>query len=238
MDFGLKDKVALITGAGSQVGYGKAIALTLAQEGCDIIAVDADLAAAKKTSAEVKALGRKSIALKADVTKKTEVDEAVKNALAEFKKIDILVNNVGTASPMKPFLESGEEDWDLDMKVNYKGTLMFTKAVLPQMVKQKGGRIINLSSTGASIGFDPASTYAAAKGAVLVFSKTLAGEVGPSGTSGLRTKGSLENSGINVNIIATEQSANKSSSPQDVGKAAAFFASEGARRISGQVISV
>ena len=95
MDLGLKDKVALVTGAGSQVGFGKAICLTLAEEGCHIVASDVDLAGAQKTAAEVEAMGRQALAIKADITKKDEVQEMVKQALAKFGKIDILVNNAG-----------------------------------------------------------------------------------------------------------------------------------------------
>jgi NAD(P)-dependent dehydrogenase (short-subunit alcohol dehydrogenase family) len=254
MDLGLKDKVAIITGAGSEFGYGKAIALTLAKEGCNIIAVDADLKAAEQTASEVKATGRKTIALKADVTSKADVYDMVKKALAEFGKIDILINNIGITSPMQPFLDSSENDWDLDMKVNYKGTVLCTKAVLPQMMKQKSGRIINISSPGASHGNDPYTTYTASKAAVLGFSKALAAEVGPSGTAALvmsQSTGALRDSGVNINVIATQQTKDNKptppqpmspgvspSSPKDVGNVAAFLASEGAKRVSGVVINV
>jgi NAD(P)-dependent dehydrogenase (short-subunit alcohol dehydrogenase family) len=254
MDLGLKDKVAIIIGAGSQFGYGKAIALTLAKEGCHIIAVDADLKAAEQTASEAKTAGPKAIALKADVTNKSDVDNIVKKALAEFGKIDILINNIGIASPMRPFLDSSENDWDLEMKINYKGTVLCTKAVLPQMFKQKGGRIINISSPGASHGNDPATTYTASKAAVLGFSKALAAEIGPSGTAALvmsRSTGALRNSGVNISVIATERAVDnkpsspqgmtpgvKPSSPKDVASVAAFLASEGARRVNGVVINV
>src|SRR5512136_1937518 len=95
MDLGLKNKVALVTGAGSQIGFGKAICLTLAKEGCDIIASDIDFNGAKKTVAEVESLGRKALAVKADVTKKADAQEMVKQGLAKFGRIDILVNNAG-----------------------------------------------------------------------------------------------------------------------------------------------
>ena len=185
-------------------------------------------------------LGRKAVALKADVTQKAEVDEMIKQATAEFSRIDILVNNVGIASPTQPFLDSNEDNWDQEMKVNYKGTLLCTKAILPQMIERKSGRIINISSPGATHGNDPAPTYTAAKAAVLGFSKSLASEYGPSGTAALvpsQSAGEFRNSGVNINVIATVQSEDdKSTSPEDVGKVAVFLASEGARRISGEVI--
>ena len=118
MDLGLKDRVAPITGAGSQVGFGKATALTLAKEGCDIIVNDIDLDDAEKTAAEVRALGRRAIALKADVTRKAEVQEMVKKALAEFGKIDILVNNAGAITMIGTFADQKEEDRDRDIDLN------------------------------------------------------------------------------------------------------------------------
>jgi len=121
MYLGLKGKVALITGAGSQTGFGKGIALTLAKEGCDIIVSDIDLKGAEQTAAAVKALGHKAMTVKADVTNRAEVDNMVKAALKEFGKIDILVNNAGVGTPPKPFVDSTEEEWDLGINVNLRG---------------------------------------------------------------------------------------------------------------------
>src|SRR4030042_535951 len=120
MYLGLKGKVALVTGAGSQTGFGKGIALTLAKEGCDIIVIDKDGEGAKKTAAEIEALGRQSMALQADVTKSTEVNKAVKTALGKFGKIDILVNNAGASTPPKSFVEKTEEEWEPDINLNLK----------------------------------------------------------------------------------------------------------------------
>jgi NAD(P)-dependent dehydrogenase (short-subunit alcohol dehydrogenase family) len=190
MDLGLKDKVALVTGTGSQIGMGKCISLTLAKEGCDIITTDIDLEGAQKTAEEIKALGHKAIAIKADVANRTEVGEAVKAALAEFGKIDILVNTAGLTAGGGTFLESTKEYWQKDIDVNLYGTMNFCQAVLPGMVERKYGKIINFSSIAARLGhaMSRASSYAAAKGAVLSFTRGLATEFAPSG--------------INVNAIA------------------------------------
>ena len=188
MELGLKGQVALVTGAGSQRGMGKAICLTLAQEGCDIIVVDIDLKGAKKTAAEVEALGRKAIAVKTDITNSAEVDDMAKAALAEFGKIDILINNAGASSPSKPFLEKTGADWDIDMGINLWGVVNCTRAILPQMLSRQSGKIVNLSSFGARTGGPTVASYCAAKGGVVAFSKSLAGEVAASG--------------INVNCVA------------------------------------
>jgi 3-oxoacyl-[acyl-carrier protein] reductase len=95
MDLKLKGKVALVTGAGSQIGYGKNIALTLAEEGCDLVIGDINLEGLKKTADEIEAKGHKVLAIKVDVTKRGEVDEMVKRGLEKFGKIDILINNAG-----------------------------------------------------------------------------------------------------------------------------------------------
>ena len=111
MDFGLKDKVALVTGAGSQTGFGKGIAMTLAREGCHIVIIDQNLEGAKQTAAEIEATGRKAIAYKADISKSDEVNDAVHAALRELGRIDILVNDAGMATPPKPFVDKTEEEF-------------------------------------------------------------------------------------------------------------------------------
>jgi len=249
MDLKLRDRVALITGTASQIGFGKGIALTLAREGCHIVSVDVDLEGAEKTASEVNTLGRKSLALKADTTNRAEVDDAVKKALAEFGKIDILVNCAGRASGVRPFVTTTEEQWDLDININLKGTMNFTQAVLPHMLEHHYGKIVNFSTHAAHqpTGLAGAGTYIAAKAGTVMFSKTLAGEVGPSG--------------ININIIApgpgatnfhrasgadprmTEivdslAKAGKSTTPEDIANAVAFLVSDVANKLSGQVIEV
>ena len=247
MDYGLKGKIALVTGTASQVGMGNAICLTLAKEGCDIISADIDFEGAKQTAAAVKALGRKAIALKADVAKSAEVDEMVKAALKEFGKIDILVNNAGlNAGIGVPFMESKEEIWQKDISVNLYGTMNCAKAVIPGMVERKYGKIINFSSIAAKSGYP--SSYSSAKAAVLAFTRGLATQFGPSG--------------INVNAIAPAvvktkffagigESANKMlenaaaraplrtiQTVEDIANAVAFLASDVSKNITGQCLQV
>lgn len=181
MDLGIKDKVALVTGTASQIGMGKAISLTLAKEGCNIVSCDIELEGAQKTADEVKALGAKAIALKADVANKAEVDEMVKAALAEFGKIDILVNTAGLTAGGGPFAQTKEENWEKDVNVNLYGMMNVTKAVLPGMLERKSGKIVNFTSGVARSGMAGTASYAAAKGGVLAFTKSLALEVGEQG---------------------------------------------------------
>jgi 3-oxoacyl-[acyl-carrier protein] reductase len=246
MDLGLKGKIALVTGAGSQIGFGKAISLTLAKEGCDIAVNDINLEDAKKTAAEVKALGRKAIAVKADVTKKAEVQEMVKKVLAEFGKIDILVNNAGGIHPQGAFLEQKEEIWDKDFNLDIKGPMFCAQAVLPAMQERKYGKIINISSSVPKMAFPNVSTYSMSKAAIYVFTRGLAG--------------SVIKQGITVNSVAPGWSItnfDKSAPPeelikkftphtpigrgtttQDIANMVTFLASDVSADIVGQVICV
>ena len=177
MDLGLKGKVAIITGTGSQKGFGKGIALTLAREGCDIVSADMDIEGAAQTAGEVEALGCKTLTVKVDVSKKDDVDGLVKQVIDEFGKIDIMVNNAGIASPMRPFVDTTVKDWNLNIDVNYKGTLYGTYAVLPHMMDKDAGIIINLSGGGAASHMTAGSGYGSSKAAVLRLTDTLAREL-------------------------------------------------------------
>jgi len=245
MDLGLEGKVALVTGAGSQIGFGKAISLTLAREGCDVIVNDINLDDAKKTAAEIGASGRKSLAIKADVTQKAEVQEMVKKGLAEFGKIDILVNNAGGITLAGPFLEQKEEDWDKDIDLNLKGTLFCTQVVLPGMMERKYGKIINISSGSTKQNHPVISAYTMAKGGINVFTRSLATMVIGSGiTVNCVSPGwSLTNfvKGDKEEIekrFLPETPIGRGTEPQDIANAVAFLASDVSADIVGQVICV
>lgn len=240
MDLGLKGKVALVTGTGSQIGYGKAIALTLAKEGCDIISADIDFEGAKKTASEVEAFGRKALAMKVDVTKRTEVEEMVKEALNQFNKIDILVNNAGASSELKPFLEMTKTDWDFDIQVNLYGQMNVAQAVLPHMLSRRYGRIINVSG---GQGIPTISVYGAAKAGIEAFTQALAREVGASGVivnavgPGLAMTGLVQKAPAQF-VEAYRQSSvlKRLCTPEDVAPVVAFLASDVCSYMVGQCI--
>ena len=244
MDYGLQGKIALVTGTASQVGMGKAICLTLAKEGCNIVSSDIDLVGAKQTAAAVQALGRKAIALKVDVTKSFEVDEMTKIALSEFGKIDILVNNAGSSQGVR-FLESKQEIWDKDIAVNLYGTMNSAKAVIPGMVERKYGKIINFSSIAAKQG---GGSYAAAKAAVLAFTRGLATQLGPSGINvnaiapGMVKTKFFAGIGEEVNRVfedmATRVPLRRNQTVEDIANAVAFLSSDVSRNITGQCIQI
>ncbi len=182
----LDGKVAMVTGSGR--GIGKAIALCFAREGADIIVNAVTVPNMEATVAEITALGRKAIAIKADVSKKDEVDRLVTTALDTFDRVDILVNNAGITRHA-PLLEMTEEDWDAVLDLDLKGVFLCTQAVARHMVQQKYGKIINIASIvalGASKAY--MANYGSAKAGVAELTRITAKALGQYG--------------INVNAIA------------------------------------
>jgi NAD(P)-dependent dehydrogenase (short-subunit alcohol dehydrogenase family) len=242
MDLMLKDKVALVTGAGSQIGYGKAIAVTLAEEGCHIVAADIDIDGAEKTAVDVEALGRRALAVKVDVTVQAEVDAMVVAAVDKFGKIDILVNNAGASSQLRPFLEMTEEDWDFDIQTNLYGQMRVARAVLPHMIARQYGRIIN---TSGGQGIPTISIYGAAKGGVVQFTKALAREVASYGIIVNAVGPGLGKTGLVYRapeeFLEGERQASllkRLCEPSDVAPVVAFLASDRCSYMVGQLIQL
>jgi len=250
MDYELKGKVALVTGTGSQVGMGKAICLTLAKEGCDIVSTDINLEGAKQTADAVKALGCKCIALQVDVTKGADVDAMVKAALKEFGKIDILVNNAGGNMIMgTSFLEQNSEMWNKDMALNLYGTMNCSKAVVPGMVERKYGKIINFASIVAKLNLGGPGSYAASKAAVLSVTRGLATQFGPSNINVNAIAPGMLNTNFFAALTGKVQTAmfaevankaplKRNQDVADIANAVAFLASDVSRNITGQCIQV
>ena len=247
MDLGLKGKVALITGAGSPVGFGRGIALTLAREGCDIVVNDIDEEGARKTAAEVEALSRKAMAIKADVTVVSEVKKMASAAIDKFGRIDILVNNAGQATKPTPFVETPEKNWEIVINLNIYGVFNCAKAVLPQMLEHKSGKIINISSGAGFSGMPRNLAYGASKAAIMTFTKGLAKEVISYGiyvnaiAPGLADTHFLSTAGFPEGEIERALSAiptGKTTTPEDVGNMVAYLASDLANQIVGQVFVV
>lgn len=170
----LKNKNALITGAGK--GIGKAIAIALAKEGVNVILVSRTQTDVDQLAIETSNLGVKSLALSADVSDINSITKAVEKALAEFKTIDILINNAGIASFGK-FLELEPEAWEKIIQVNLMGTYYATRAVIPNMIERQTGDIINISSTAGLNGNALTSAYSASKFAVLGLTDSLMQEM-------------------------------------------------------------
>ena len=182
----LEGEKVIVTGGGT--GIGKAIALEFAGAGADIAICSRNIQNIEKVRDEIIALGRDSMAVSMDVRVKEDVDNMVQQVIDEFGRIDILVNNAGTNRPT-PVLDLTEDTWNLILDTNLKGLFFCTQAVARHMVKQKSGKIINISSTASMGANEPGqAAYAASKTGVNAFTKACAREFGPYG--------------VNVNAIA------------------------------------
>lgn len=181
----LKDRVAIVTGAGQ--GIGREIALSLARNGAKVVVTDITDKIYEVVK-EIEAMGAQGLPLKCDVSNREEVEKMVNKTIDAFKRIDILVNNAGIF-PFKSFTEMTEEEWNKVLNVNLKGVFHCTKAVLPKMIEQKYGKIINIASiAGSIIGFFDLAHYSASKAAIVGLTRSLALEVAQYG--------------ININAVA------------------------------------
>ncbi|RQW06864.1 3-oxoacyl-[acyl-carrier-protein] reductase [candidate division KSB1 bacterium] len=171
----LEGKVALITGAAR--GIGAAIAFKLADFGCRVTLSDIDVVGAEKTAQEIKNSGGEAAALAADVARLTQAENLIKETIDKFDKIDILVNNAGITRD-NLLMRMSEAEWDAVLAVNLKGTFNCTKAVIRPMMKQRSGKIINISSIVGVIGNAGQANYAASKAGVIGLTKSVAKEVG------------------------------------------------------------
>ena len=181
----LKGKIALVTGAGH--GIGREIALALARSGAEVVVTDAS-DKIFDVSKEIESVGAKAFPVKCDVTDAKEAVAIEEKVLGKYERIDILVNNAGIY-PQKPFLEMTMEEWNKVLSINLNGVFHCTKAIIPKMVEQKSGKIVNIASiAGAVVGYMNLAHYSASKAGVVGFTKSLALE--------------MAQYGININAIA------------------------------------
>jgi NAD(P)-dependent dehydrogenase (short-subunit alcohol dehydrogenase family) len=175
IDLGLNEKVAIVTGGGA--GIGRAIALTLAQAGADIVILDVVSERCAEVAARVRELGRRALPLPTDVTDTDQVRSAVEKVEAEFGRIDILINNAGGVGG-KPFLEQSERSWRRHIDLNLVSMLAATSAAVPVMIRGgRGGAIVNVSSIEATRAAPNYAVYAACKAGMNSFTRTMALEL-------------------------------------------------------------
>ena len=239
----LVGKTALVTG-GSR-GIGRSIALALANEGANVIInYTSNEERALKVVEEIESFNVKALAIKANVSRTEEIKEMMDRIEEVFDGIDILVNNAGITRD-NLVIKMKEEDWDQVMDINLKGVFLCTKAVLRKMIKQKQGRIINLSSVVGVVGNPGQVNYCASKAGVIGFTKSLAKEVaGKNITVNAIAPGFIETDMTNalpdkvkeamVEVIPMK----KYGRPEDIANLAVFLSSDGASYITGQVIHV
>lgn len=173
--FSLAGHVAAITGAA--LGIGRAVALGFAEAGADIVCIDRDGDGVKAICAEVRSLGRKAIAVEADISSMEDVQKAAAAAKAEFGRVTLLVNSAGITS-RHPAAEFPEDAWDRVIGVNLKGTFLCSKYFGQLMIENGGGRIVNLASIGGLVGYSDTIAYLSSKGGVVQMTRGLAAEWG------------------------------------------------------------
>jgi 3-oxoacyl-[acyl-carrier protein] reductase len=240
----LKDKVAIITGAAQGIGY--ATAESFVREGAAVLMVDLDLAqvesSAKKASS-VRA-GAAALGLRADVSSFADCETVVKTAVERFGRVDILVNNAGITRD-NLLMRMSEADWDLVLAVNLKGAFNFSKAVVRPMLKSRGGRIISIASVVGEEGNAGQANYAASKGGIIAFTKSLARELGSRGIlvnavapGFIRTRMTDAIPEAEKQKILEQIVLKRMGEPADVANAVLFLASDESGYVTGHVLNV
>jgi len=239
----LKGKVAIVTG-GSR-GIGRAICLRLAQEGCDVIVnYVRHREKAIEVVKEIKMIGRRSIAIKADISEFAQVNRMVKATVQEFGRIDILVNNAGVYSE-RLLTELSEEEWDRTIRVNLKGIFNCCKSTVAHMISQKSGSILSISSIDGKQGFQGDTHYSASKAAVIGFTMSLAKElakynirVNAVAPGEIITDMTKDDIGKYGNEFLKQIPMGRFGKPEEVAAVVAFLVSDDASYITGETINV
>ncbi len=256
----LAGKVAIVTGGA--MGIGRGIVLCMAKEGADVAIADLQVEPAGKVADEVKALGRKAVVVKTDVTKDADFAALYDKVRKELGRIDILVNNAGVASkPGLPFTNNTEGDWDRVYAVNVKSVFLACKSIAPYFIERKGGKIINIASIAGPMNSPSMPPYSVSKMGVITFTKIVAKELAAHSinvnaicpgilwtafwqeTAERMAKSGGQFAGMTprqvfesrVNAIVPMK---REQMPEDIGWAAVFLSSEEARNITGQALFV
>ena len=238
----LNDKVAVVTGAGR--GIGRAVAIAYAKMGANVVCVSRTQENSTKVATEIEALGQKSWAFAVDVSDTSSVESSAKNILEATGRVDILVNNAGVTRD-NLLMRMSEEEWDTVINTNLKGVFNFTKAFTRPFMKQRSGRIINISSVIGLIGNAGQSNYAASKAALIGFTKSVAKELAPRGvTANAIAPGFIETDMTAVldekvrGDIIDRIPMNRFGSPEDIANTAIFLALESTNYMTGQVLTI
>jgi 3-oxoacyl-[acyl-carrier protein] reductase len=241
----LSGKAAIVTGAAK--GIGRGIALKFAAEGCSVTIADINAEAANKTLEDIEKKGGKALAIQCDVTNSSQVRAVVDQTNAKFGKVDILVNNAGGLPSRFPVEKMPEEEWDKVIALNMRGGFLFCKYVVAQMKERRSGRIINISSLGATSPPTSNFHYHAGKAGVLGMTVDLAVDLAPYGIcvnaiipGPIRTEffGALVNDDAFFKEFGKTVPLQRAGTPDDIAGAALFFASDLASWITGEALRV
>jgi len=245
----MSNRTALVTG-GAQ-GIGRGIAAALAAQGFRVAIADLNIEAATQTAKDLTEAGGTVIAVEVNITDTDSVQAGLRSVETDLGAVEIVVNNAGWDDFM-PFTATSEDFWDKILDLNFKGALRVTQAVLPGMIERKFGRIVNIGSDAGRVGSSLEAVYSGAKGGIIAFTKTLAREVatsgitvnavcpGPTDTPALRkfADGAGQDADKVISGMVRAVPMKRLGTPEDVGPAVAFFASDAAAFITGQTLSV
>jgi len=263
-DFSVEGKVAIVTGGGR--GIGKAIALVLAEAGADVTVAARTAEQVEQTAAEIRQLGRKALAMPMDVTNEDQVKEVVAQTVSEFGKIGILVNNAGISSGMRPVVfipgikfpgwELAGDEWDKPitlewwhrvMDTNLTSAFLFAQAVGPHMLRQKKGKVINISSNSAELGSTYHSVYCVSKAGLSTFTRCLASEwapfnicvnaIGPGATKTEMMEVRLKDP-VFSKVILDAIPEGRIAEPREIALLALYLASEASNFMNGETIYI
>lgn len=242
----MQGKVAVVTGGAG--GIGRAACLEFARAGASVVVVDIDAEPAEKIVTETHAMGAKSIAVRADVSQSVQVQAYVKQALDTFGRIDFFFNNAGTEGRLAPIAEFDEAVWDRVIGVNLKGVFLGMRYVLPVMIAQKKGAIVNTSSVAGTVGAPTMAAYSASKHGILGLTRTAAGEVakqgvrvnaicpGPINTRMVRSLAEMINPGDPDSVAKFNVGRNpmgRYGEPEEVARIVVFLCSDAAAYVNG-----
>ena len=238
----IKDKVVIVTGAAAGIGAG--VAHLFAENGAHVFLADID-DKVKTVAAALQTKGHSAVGVQANARSRDAMAKVVGDAVARFGRIDALINNAGIY-PRQPFLEMTEEQWDTMHDINLKSVFHCTKLVLPHMVKQRAGAIVNISSVTFFTGLQNLTHYVASKGAIIGFTRALAREIGPHNVRvNCITPGAIETEGERKLMSKEEsdrwmepQSLKRRLGPLDVARVCLFLSSELSDAMTGQTLNV
>ncbi len=263
-DFSVEGKVAIVTGSGR--GIGKAIALVLAEAGADVTVTARTAEQVEQTAAEIRRLGRKALVMPMDVTNEDQVNEVAARTVAELGRIDILINNAGMSGGMRPVVfipgikfpgwEVAGDEWDKPitlewwhrvMDTNLTSAFLFARAVGPHMLRQKKGKVINISSNSAELGTPYHSVYCVSKAALSAFTRCLASEwapfnicvnaIGPGATKTEMMEMHLKDP-VFAKLIVDAIPEGRIAESREIALLALYLASEASNFISGETIYI